>query len=271
MKRMHRNFPFSLLLLIVLTVGCTEKPKVDNQTTHNKTDYTDPSLVGSEVEKMLETALEKEHVIFLVLVGNSPEATSKAMELAEKTAKTVDKSVVIKLNRTDPAHTETVDVWQLSGIELPAILVVSATGIPVGGYTLAEASVNKLIALVPSPKMDEAFVALNAQRPVLLIISHKDATDRNTLLENCRLAVGKLGNKPVIIEVDKSLKEEQSLLSNFGINPTEKESSVVVINANGETTDRFKRMVSVKELITSINKKGESACCAPGESCPPTN
>lgn len=268
---MQRIEGIILLFLITVFIGCGENPK-DKNTIREQTaleTYTDKSLSGTEVEKQMDDALESESVILLVLVGKSEKDSDRAVQMAENAGKQIQNSVVIRMNRDDKAHAETVDTWQLSGIELPAVLVVSRKGIPVGGYTLTEASESKLIALIPSPKMDDAYVALNDGKPVFLVVSNSISTDRQMVLDICNNASVKLSEKAVIIEVDKQDKKELPLLKNFGIDPASNQTTTVVINSAGETTDTFNGIVSIAKLVESANKKGKSACCAPGEACAP--
>jgi hypothetical protein len=261
-----RTLPFVLALALACS-ACSDTAEQANDRAGSVTIYTDPSLSGKDVERQLEAALDNEHVIFLVLVGKDAPSTEKAVLMAQQAWELHEGSVVVRMNRSDKAHEETVETWQLSGVELPAIVVVSAKGIPVGGYPLDEATGKKLAELVPSPKMDDAYVALYEEKPVFLVITDPKTDGKQQLLENCSLAASQLKEKAAVIEVDKADPRERLLLKNFGVKTSSKGHTVVVMNAVGETTDTYKTVPTVQQLKASALKKGTTACCASGESC----
>jgi hypothetical protein len=102
---------------------------------------------------------------------------------------------------------------------------------------------------------------------VFLVISEPGSPDRVKAMLNCEMASKQLNGKDVIIDVDKTDKHELPLLKNFGIDGSEAGISVVVVNAEGETTDTYKKVPTVAQLVASATKKGKTACCTTGESC----
>jgi hypothetical protein len=202
-----------------------------------------------------------------VLVSNDTAGNNHAFDIADKVNKQVGSSVVIKVNRDDTANATLIAKWQLSSIPTPAIFIISAKGIPVTSFSMEEANESAIIKDIPSPKMDEAYVALDEKNPVFLLISRSTSVDKEKIITTCQSAIEQLKVKAALIEVDQDDSREKTLLDNFKIAPASNVPAVIVLNADGETTGTFIGAVTTRQLVTAATKIVKTQCCANGESC----
>lgn len=226
-----------------------------------------PLASGLPVQAQLDGAKSNGKVAFFVLVSNDTPGNGRAFQIADKVNKQVGNSVVIRVNRDDTANAAVIEKWQLSSIPTPAIFIISAKGIPVTSFSLEEANESAIIKDIPSPKMDEAYVALDEKKPVFLLVSRSISIDKDKIMSNCKSAIEQLKIKAALIEVDQDDIKEKTLLDNFKIAPTSNIPTVIVLNADGETTGSFTGAVTTKQLIAAATKVVKTQCCANGESC----
>jgi hypothetical protein len=132
---------------------------------------------------------------------------------------------------------------------------------------MEEANESAIIKDIPSPKMDEAYVALDEKNPVFLLISRSTSVDKEKIITTCQSAIEQLKVKAALIEVDQDDSREKTLLDNFKIAPASNVPAVIVLNADGETTGTFIGAVTTRQLVTAATKIVKTQCCANGESC----
>ncbi|OJW79608.1 MAG: hypothetical protein BGO69_12830 [Bacteroidetes bacterium 46-16] len=228
---------------------------------------TTEQLSTKPVQPILDKAKQDGKVVFLVLLSKDKVKNQKINLLAQSIHAKIDESIVVDMDRDDIVNAAIVNEWQLTGIILPAVFVVSYTGLPITGYSLDDAKEDEIIGAIPSPKTDEAYASINESKPVFLVVTNNSFTDRDMIMANCKAAIAQLKVKPTIVEVNKDDTREQSLLTNFKISPDTKATTVVVINADGQTTDTYNGSVTTGQLIASSKKIVKSACCSSGSSC----
>jgi hypothetical protein len=259
----------SIVILLLAFTACN----VTTNTNHKEsaiaatTNVAQPSSSGLPVQAQLDEAKRNGKVAFFVLMSNDTTGNNRAVEIADKVNKEVGNSVVIRVNRDDTANAAVVEKWQLSSIPTPAIFIISAKGIPVTSFSLEEANESAIIKDIPSPKMDEAYVALDEKKPVFVLVSRSTSVYREKILANCKSAIEQLKIKAALIEVDQDDNKEKTLLDNFKISPSSNTPTVIVLNADGETTGSFTGTVTTKQLIAAATKVVKTQCCANGESC----
>jgi len=263
-----KRIPFFLLWLLAVTAcSDTENTKEKESTTITDTNTTPTTENGMPAQTQLDEAKSQGKVAFFVLVSNDTAGNSQALSVAVKVNKQVENSVVIKVNREDTANAALIEKWQLSSIPTPAIFIISPKGIPVTSFSLEEANESDIISYIPSPKMDDAFVALDEKKPVFILVGGKSATDREKIKSSCTAANELLKIKAALIEVDQDDPKEKRLLDKFEIPSSSTTPTVVVLNADGETTGTFKGSVTTKQLVTAATKVITTPCCANGETC----
>lgn len=259
----------SIFLLLLAFTARNETTNINDKESAiaATTNAAQPNNSGLPVQAQLEEAKRNGKVAFFVLVSNDTTGNNRAVEIADKVNKQVGNSVVIRVNRDDTANAAVIDKWQLSSIPTPAIFIISAKGIPVTSFSLEEANESAIIKDIPSPKMDEAYVALDEKKPVFLLVSRITSTDRDKILANCKSAIEQLKIKVALIEVDQDDNKEKTLLDNFKIAVSSNAPTLIFLNADGETTGTFTGPVTTKQLITAATKVVKTQCCANGESC----
>ena len=153
---------------------------------------------------------------------------------------------------------------------MPLILVISPKGYPTGGYILAEANAQNVAKLVPSPKLDMVYESLNGGNPVFIVVSKKSNTDKTKTLETCKSAKSQIPGGASIIEIDATDKKEEGLITQLKINTSTNATTVVVLNASGQTTGTFEGNAETSSLVASATKVIRSGCCPGGSgSCKP--
>jgi hypothetical protein len=257
----------SLILSILIIASC-------NNNVENKEDTNVPASThklsadnGIPAAQQLNEAKANGKVAFFVLISDDTTGNAQAMEIADKVNKLVNNSVVIKINRDDTINAETINKWQLSSIPTPAIFIISARGVPVTSFSLEEANEEAILKDVPSPKMEDAYVALDEFKPVFILVARQSATNREILLSACKTANTQLKKAAVIVEVDQEDPREKTLLDNFNIKADAILPNIIVLNADGETTGRFEGKATAKQLADAATKMVKTQCCANGETC----
>lgn len=263
-----KRIPLFLLWLLALT-ACSDAERTNEKesTTVAGTKTAPPDENTTPVRAQLDEAKSMGKVAFFVLVSNDTTGNSQALAVAGRVTKLVENSVMIKVNRDDTANAAVIEKWQLSSIPTPAIFIISPKGIPVTSFSLEEANESDIISYIPSPKMDDAFVALDEKKPVFILVAGKSATDKEKIKSSCIAANELLKIKAALIEVDQDDPKEKRLLDKFEIPSYSTTPTVVVLNAEGETTGTFKGSVTTKQLVTAATKVITTPCCANGETC----
>jgi len=216
--------------------------------------------------------------VFVVVTGTGATDVDKATSIAKAAVGINKNAIILKMDRDLPANAELVSQWGLSGAPLPLILTVSATplpliltvsakGYPTGGYILADATADKVAALVPSPKLDDVYAALNAKRPVFLVVSKKSNIDKAAILSSCKSASAKLSGNVAIVEIDFADPKEATFIKNLNLQSPTNTTTVMVLNTSGQSTGLFKGKVEAAELVSAATKVVSGGCgtsCAPG-------
>jgi len=221
---------------------------------------------SSSLQLELDKAKSAGKAVFVVVTGAGTTGIDKATTIAKGATGIYKKAVVIQMDRDLPINAEFVSKWGLSGAPLPLILSISPKGNATGGYTLAEATAAKIAALVPSPKMDDVYVALYNKKPVFLVVSKKSNIDKAAILNNCKSAVTQLKAKATIVEIDLEDPKEAAFIKQLNLQSATNSTTVMVLNASGRTTGMFNGKVETSELVTAATKVISGGC---GSSCSP--
>jgi hypothetical protein len=264
-----------IALLVVnasLLFGCNNpNSSASEQSTGEQSTVTESSAnetmtKGSPVQAELDKAKKTGKVVFLVVTGTGDTEADKALAIAKTANSQFKNSSVIKLNKDDSLNIDLVTKLRLSGAPVPLILVISPKGIAVGGYLLAEATAELLVKLIPSPKMDDIYAALNDGNAVFIVFSKKSYTDRLKVMDNCKAAAAQLQAKSTIIEIDLDDKKESDFIQQLKLKNTPNTTTTLVLNAAGQTTGSFEGIIDVAQLTTAAKKVikggcGGGACC----------
>ncbi|HJV79169.1 MAG TPA: hypothetical protein VJ602_12360, partial [Paludibacter sp.] len=233
----------------------------------NRTAQVKPTVkVSSPLHTELNKAKETGKAVFVVVTGTGATDLNKAMSVAKSATTIYKNAVVIQMNRDLPVNADLVEQWGLSGVPIPLILSISPKGYATGGYVLADAKAEKIAALVPSPKEDDVYAAINNKKSTFIIVSKKSNTDKAGILANCKSAAIQLKNNVAIIEIDLADPKEASFIKQLNLKSAPNTTSVLVLNASGQTTGSFNGKVDAAQLVGAATKivKSCGSSCSPG-------
>ena len=222
---------------------------------------------NSKIQADLEKAKKEGKAVFVVVTGTGVTETDKATTIA-KGANTIYKNAsVVQLDRDDAANAQLVAEWRLAGAPLPLVLVVSSKGQLTGGMVLAQATAENIAALVPSPKLEEVYASIAANKPTLVVFTKKSLSDRAEVLQEVKNAATKLKNNAVIIEVDMDDSKEVNFMNQLRIDKASAVSSTLVINAQGQVAGTSTGVPDATKLASAATAPVKSGC---GPGCGPT-
>lgn len=231
----------TLLLVNVVTFNACSNSNAENKQASTKdselTTETGPlaSLNGTpNIPVVLENAKKTGKAVFIVVTGKAAIGTSKALTIAKSANVIYKNAVVIQLNRDDATNAQLVTKWRLESAPLPLVLVVSAKGIPTGGYVLDQATAENVAALVPTPKLENVNEVIASGKPAFIVFTKKSMLDRAKVLKICQNAVSKLNNNAVIVEVDMDDIKEANFIKQLQVDKSSKVSLTLVINKQGQ-------------------------------------
>ena len=276
MKRLQFLLPALFVLNLMLLNGCGNEGnakgradigEAEKQSTEKVFMLTNQEAKISDLQVELENAKKVGKAAFVVVTGNGASDTDKAISIARSAGTIHNNSVVLELDRDEVTNSELVHQWRLAGAPLPLIVVVSPKGYVVGGFILQQATPENLAEMVPSPKMDDIYEAMNTGKAAFLVVSKKTLSDREEVLQNCRSAVEKMKGKAVIIELDINDPNEAMFFQQLNLKNSDNMTSTLVINNQGQTTGMFEGSVETKDLVLAgyrvVNAGGCGPTCAP--------
>ncbi len=220
----------------------------------------------------IENANKTGKAVFLVVTDSGVVNTTKAVNTAQQAQKLHPKSAVIKMNRSDTTNKELVIKYRLAGAPLPLILVIASNRFVTGGYLVNQATPERLVALIPSPKKADVIEAMSKGKSVFLVVSKKSMLKKKGIISKCQLACAEMKNKAKVIEIDLDDTMEKQFLNELRINPSTAQPQIYVINAKGQLTGILSSVVDIKTLVATATKIVSGGGCCPtgsGESCGP--
>ncbi len=268
MKKIKQLILISLWIANISTINACNNTNTANvqanaiKNVFQKVQQQKPSVVQASLDK----AKKEGKVVFVVVTSKSSTGNDKATAIAKGATAKYKNAIIVQLDRDNLANANLITLFRLTGAPLPLILVVSPKGNAVGGFILNEANSDKLIELIPSPKLDDIYVAANSGTPVFLIVSKANYTDRLKLLGNCKAAKTQLKNKVSIIEIDLADAKEQKFIKQLNLKTTANKSTVLVLNTTGQVTGTFEGNADITQLTqaaTKVNKGGCNSSCGP--------
>ena len=224
--------------------------------------------INAQTAAEIEKANKACKPVFLVAYNTNGADVDKAVNIANTAKKALKvSSVVIKLNTSDAANHALVTKYRLAGAPLPLILVLDKNGNASGGFELKDATPEKLVDIIPSPKYSEVIQALSEGKSVYLVAYKESMTSKKNILDNCALACRKMDNKSITVMVSMDDKNETKFLKSLACNLTSKEPVTYVVNSSGQVTGTFNGITDVNNLVASAKKAASKGCgtnCAPG-------
>lgn len=231
------------------------------------------SLASASAQKDLDSAAKSGKVAFVVVTDQGTAGSDQATDMAKQAAKQVKKSTVVTLDRSDPANADLVAKYRLAGAPVPLILVAARNGVLAGGLPAAQATADKLVAMVPSPKKAEALLALQSGKAVLIHASRKGMARQSDSSAACAAACGQLQDRCVTVQIDMDDPVETEFLTSMKVNMASTEPVTLVVNAQGQITGTYNGAADVAALVQAATKKAGGCCPStvqnPNASCAP--
>ena len=202
--------------------------------------------------------------VFLVVTGTGATETDKAIMVTNGANAIYKNAVILQMNRDDASNAQLVKEYGLSGAPVPLILVISSKGFPTGGYILAQATAENLAALVPSPKLEDVYTAINSGKYAIVAFSKKAFTDKPEVLKECKKAVSLLNNEAILVEVDVDDNKEANFLNQLRIDKSQLNASLtLVINKQGQVAGTATTVPDATKLVAAA-KTPLAGGCGPG-------
>ena len=268
----------ALLIASTLTLSSCSNSNAGNELTHKEVattvvqqeaepdDQGSLQAQGSKLQTELDNAKKSGKAVFVVVTGTGVKEVINATTIANGAKAIYKNAIVVVLNRDDASNAPLVKEWQLSGATLPLILVISPKGMPTGGYLLAQATSENVAALVPSPKLEEVYAAINSKKPAIVVFTKKTMSDRADVIAECKKTVTKLNGNAVLIEVDMDDIKEVNFMNQLRIDKASKASTTIVINTQGQVAGTSTTMPDATKLAAAATQPVKGGC---GPGCGP--
>jgi hypothetical protein len=231
------------------------------------------SVAAASTQKDLDSAAKHGKIAFIVVTDKGTEGADQAADMAKQAAGQVKKSTVVRLDRSDPANADLVAKYRLAGAPVPLILLAARNGVIAGGLVAAQATADKLVGMVPSPKKAEVLQQLQSGKAVLIQANRKSMATQADCSAACAAACGQLQDRCVTVQIDMDDPAETAFLASMKVNTASTEPVTLVVNAQGQITGTYNGAAEVAALVQAATKKAGGCCPStvqnPNASCAP--
>ena len=233
------------------------------------------SLVQASPQKDLEAAVQRDQVVFILVMEPGAPGIEQAKLLIREAMNRVENSALVELDRSSPANASLVAKYRLAGAPVPLILVAARNGVLAGGLPAAQATPENLLAVVPSPKKAEVLQFLETGKAVFISASRKTMPARSGATSACAAACAQMNDQGATVKIDMDDPRETAFLAQLKVDRAATEPVTLVVNAQGQITGTYTGATDVASLVQAAAKKAGG--CAPGacgpssgSSCAPT-
>ena len=277
MRQMNQWRLIGLLALGLITItACSNSRSADNQDINNSNNQeiketeakNKPDVSGAKAK--IDAAKENGKAAFVVVSDSeTPDAdVKKALDIAREANTIHKKAEVIQLLRDDQSNASLVKEWQLKGVPMPLIAVMSSSGKVIGGQFLSQATAENIVAMVPSPKLETVYGALDQGKHAIVVFTKKSFSNRDAVLEECRKAVSLLDNEAVLVEVDMNDEKETSFMKQVRLDKNSaKEPVTFVINKQGQVAGTATSIPDAEKLVSAANTPVQGGCAGGPMGC----
>jgi hypothetical protein len=233
-----------------------------------------PAFVLASPAKDIEKAAQKGRVAFVLVTDGTTSDVSNAKATIKGVTKQNKKSVMVELDRSDPANADLVAKYRLATIPVPMILALNPSGAISGAAQADKATSESLTKMIPSPKKAEIIKALSDGNAVFITAYRKNMKSVESINSACASACQQMAGKSVQVKVNMDDPEEADFLTEMKINMASTEPITVVANPQGQIAGTYTGEMQVTELVTTATKKVGGCCpktvAKPDASCEPT-
>ncbi len=219
-------------------------------------------IASASTQRDVESAAKQGRIAFILVTDRTATGVPQATEIIRQAMKQVPESVLLEIDRSDPANAGYVAKLRLAGAPVPLILVAARNGVLAGGLPAAQATPAILQSVVPSPKKADVLQALQNGRPVFIAVGRKGMAKETKAVAACRAACSQMGDRPALVQVDMADPKEAAFLSQLKVNPKAAEPVTLVVNARGQVTGSYTEVQDVASLVQAATRVVGG--CAPG-------
>jgi len=232
------------------------------------------SLAAASAQNDLNSAAKHGKVAFILVTDQGATGVDQAKVMIAQAMKQVKKSVLVELYRSDVANAELVAKFRLAGAPVPLILLTARNGALAGGLPAAQATADKLVAMVPSPKKAEVLRVLQTGKALFIYVSRKGMATQPEASAACAAACGRMQEQCVTVKIDMDDPAEAAFLGQIKVNRASTEPVTLVVNAQGQITGTYTGATDVASLVQAATKKAGGCCPSTVQggstSCAPT-
>lgn len=215
----------------------------------------------ASVQTELAAAVDRGQVAFILVTDRGAEDIEGAKEKVRQAMGQVEGSVMVELDRSNPASSELVAKYRLAGAPVPLILIAAPNGVLAAGMPAAQATADQLAALVPSPKKAEILKALQKGQAVFIIASRSGMAAQSANAA-CAAACGAMSGSGTTIEIDLDDPAEANFISQLKIDRKATEPVTLVVNAQGQLTGTYTGTPDIASLAQAATTRA-GGCCPP--------
>jgi len=217
-------------------------------------------IASASTQRDAESAAKQRKIAFILVHDQSATGVDQARDVIRQTMKQVSKSVLLELDRSDPANAEYVAKLRLAGAPVPLILVVARNGVVAGGGPAAETTPATLLGMVPSSKKAEVLQALQSGKPVFIAVSRKGMISEPKAVAACMAACSQMGDKSALVRIDMADPQEAAFLAQLKVSSTATEPVTLVVNAQGQVMGPFTGDLDVAGLVQTATRIAGGCC-----------
>jgi len=220
----------------------------------------------AQLQGELEQAKAKKQSVFLVVTEDGDVNRDKAMNMANQAIDLVADAVVLELNRSNASNNSLIKQFGVSSAPVPLILVLAENGVLAGGSLMSQASPEKLVSAIPSPKKLEVMEAMRKGKSAFIVVSSKTMAEKSDIVNTCQQACIEMEQNAKIIQIDLDNPREKDFLASLKINTNITKPQTFVINSKGQVTGKFEGEVDSQNLVATAKKVAKSGGCCPSGS-----
>jgi hypothetical protein len=233
------------------------------------------SAVQASPEKDLASAVQRGQIAFILVMEPGAPGLDQAKALIREAMNRVENAALVELDRSSPANASLIAKYRLAGAPVPLILVAARNGALAGGIPAAEATPEKLLAVVPSPKKAEVIQLLQAGKAVFISVSRKTMPARAGATSACAAACAQMKDQGATVGIDLDDPREAEFLAQLRVDRAATEPVTLVVNPQGQIAGTYTGATDVASLVQAAARKAGGCApgaCGPGSasSCAPT-
>ncbi len=210
----------------------------------------------------LQSAAQDQKVAFILVTEPGAPGVDQARQKIRDAMRQVSRATMIEVDRSNPANAEIVAKFRLSGAPVPLILVAARNGALAGGLPSAQATVEGLVAMVPSPKQGEILKALQDGKSAFIVAGRSGMSQWSGTVGTCATACSQMNDKCEMVQIDMDDPQEKAFLTQLKVNMAATEPVTLVVNAQGQITGTYTGAVDLPVLVQAATKRA-SGCCPP--------